>query len=136
MGLFDQIGSALGGKLGEGQHNGLLDSAIDLIGNSKTGGLAGLAQTFKERGLGDAMSSWISTGENQQVSGDQIHRVLGSERIQHIADKSGTSPQETSNGLAGLLPQIIDKLTPNGALQKGGLSEQGLGLLKDKLFGR
>jgi uncharacterized protein YidB (DUF937 family) len=34
-----------------------------------------------------------------------------------------------------LLPQIIDKLTPNGQVPDNDLLQQGLGLLKGKLFG-
>jgi len=39
-----------------------------------------------------------------------------------------------SGGLAGLLPEIIDKLTPNGTLPEGDAFIQGLISLKKKLL--
>jgi len=76
------------------------------------------------------MSSWISTGENQPVSGDQIKHALGSDLIQQIAQKLGSSKSEVSGNLATLLPDIIDKLTPTGKLPEGDQLSQGLEMLK------
>jgi uncharacterized protein YidB (DUF937 family) len=81
------------------------------------------------------VSSWISTGENQPVSNDQITSALGSNTIQEISQKLGISGTDASNGLAALLPQIIDKLTPDGSIPEGDLLEQGLSILKQKLSG-
>ncbi len=76
------------------------------------------------------MSSWISTGENQSVSGDQIQHALGGNFIQQIAQQLGSSKSEVSGGLANLLPDIIDKLTPTGKLPEGDQLSQGLEMLK------
>ena len=103
---------------------------MGLITNPQSGGLQGLIQTFKEKGLGDAMSSWISTGKNQSVSGDQIQHALGGNIIQQIAQQLGSSKSEVSGGLANLLPDIIDKLTPTGKLPEGDQLLQGLEMLK------
>jgi uncharacterized protein YidB (DUF937 family) len=42
------------------------------------------------------------------------------------------SPEQASGSLADLLPQVVDKLTPNGQLPEGGgdLLAQGMDLLK------
>lgn len=37
-------------------------------------------------------------------------------------------------GLAQILPGVVDKLTPNGEVPSGDLMEQGLAMLKGKLF--
>jgi uncharacterized protein YidB (DUF937 family) len=43
---------------------------------------------------------------------------------------------QAAGGLADLLPQVIDKLTPNGQLPQGDdLMGQGLEMLRGKLFG-
>ncbi len=107
---------------------------MGLINNPQTGGLSGLAQLFKDKGLGDAMSSWISTGKNLPVSADQITNVLGAEQIGQISKDIGVSQEETSKGLAGLLPEIIDKLTPDGKVPDSNTLAQGLDMLKSKLF--
>ena len=83
--------------------------------------------------MGGLVSSWIGTGENQPVSGEQIEQTFGSDKIQEIAQKLGISGAEASGGLAALLPQIIDKLTPEGKLPEGGMLDQGLAFLKKSL---
>ena len=132
MGIFDEMAKGLLGKVlgGGGSQNPLMDIVLGLITNPQTGGLQGLIQTFKEKGLGDAVSSWVSTGENQPVSGDQIQHALGGNFIQQIGEQLGSSKSEVSGGLANLLPEIIDKLTPNGSPPEGDQLQQGLELLK------
>ncbi len=136
MGILDEMAKGFLGKVlgGGSSQNPLMDIVMGLITNPQTGGLQGLIQTFKEKGLGDAVSSWISTGENQPVSGGEIQQALGGNFIQQIAEKLGSSKSEVSGGLANLLPEIIDKLTPNGSLPESDQLDQGLKLLKQKFL--
>jgi len=136
MGILDEMAKGLLGKVlgGGSSQNPLMDIVLGLITNPQTGGLQGLIQTFKEKGLGDAMSSWISTGENQPVSGDQIQHALGGNFIQQIAEQLGSSKSEVSGSLSNLLPEIIDKLTPSGTLPEGDALNQGLNRLKKDLL--
>jgi uncharacterized protein YidB (DUF937 family) len=132
MGILDGMAKGLLGKISAGgsSQNPLMDIVLGLITNPQTGGLQGLIQMFKEKGLGDAVSSWISTGGNQPVSGDQIQDALGGNFIQQIAEKLGGSKSGISGSLANLLPEVIDKLTPNGTLPEGDQLSQGLEVLK------
>ena len=132
MGILGEMAKGLLGKVrgGGSSQNPLMDIVMGLITNPQSGGLQGLIQTFKEKGLGDAMSSWISTDKNQPVSGDQIQSALGGNLIQQIAQQLGSSKSEVSGGLANLLPDIIDKLTPTGKLPEGDQLSQGLEMLK------
>ena len=98
----------------EGGQNNLLESIGGLLSNS--GGLNGLVENFKQKGLGDVVSSWISTGKNLPISAEQIQSVLGHSQVQQIAEKLGVSTQDASNHIAEYLPQIIDKITPGGSL--------------------
>ena len=135
MGLLDELAGGLAGKLfSGGDKNKLFESIMGLINNPQTGGLSGLAQMFKDKGLGDAISSWISTGENLPVSADQIKHVLGMDQIQQISKNAGVPEEEASKGLAGLLPEVIDKLTPEGKVPESDMLAQGLNMLKNKLF--
>lgn len=138
MGLFDQVASAIGASTGaaaEGE-NSVLGSIMHLVNNPETGGFAGLVQAFHKGGLGEIVNSWVSTGQNLPISSEQIQSVLGSEQVSQIAGKLGISTEEASGKLAEFLPQIVDKLTPNGGIPEGGdLMSKGLELLKSKLFG-
>jgi uncharacterized protein YidB (DUF937 family) len=136
MGFLDELTGGLVEKLfGGGDKNKLFESIMGLINNPRTGGLSGLAQMFKEKGLGDPISSWISTGQNMPVSADQIKQALGADKVQEISQNVGVSEEETSTGLASLLPEIIDKLTPDGKVPESDMISQGLNMLKGKLFG-
>ncbi len=136
MGLLDKVMGGLTGKLADsGVQSNLMESVIGMINNPETGGLQGLVQSFKDKGLEGVVSSWVGKGENLPVSGEQIGQVISSEKIQQIAGKLGISGAEVTTMLAGLLPKVIDKLTPDGAVPEGGAVEQGLNLLKNKLLG-
>ena len=133
MGLLDQIVKGLAGKFmggSAGTQNPLLDIALNLLTNPQTGGLGGLVETFKSKGVNDIMSSWISTGQNLPISGNQIQDILGSDLIQQFAKKLGASNQDVSGGLANLLPDLIDKLTPTGQLPEKDTLEQALKKLR------
>ena len=137
VGLLDGLlGSVLGKVMGGGQQgNALMDMAMGLLNNPQSGGLSGLLEKFKASGLGDQAASWVGTGENAPVSGDQIHNALGGDFINQIASKLGVDASQASGGLAQLLPTLIDKLTPNGAVPADGDQlAQGLAGLR-KLLG-
>ncbi len=137
MGLLDGLlGSVLGKvPVGGQQGNALMDMAMGLLNNPQSGGLSGLLKKFKASGLGDQAASWVGTGDNAPVSGDQIQNALGGDFITQIASKLGVDASQASGGLAQLLPTLIDKLTPNGAVPADGDQlAQGLAGLR-KLLG-
>ena len=131
MGLLDSIAGSLGGQ---GQ-NPVLSLVTGLISNQDGGALAGLLQQFQAGGLGHLADSWVGTGQNLPVSGDQIQSVLGSEQVQQMAAKAGIAPEALSGQLAQLLPQLIDKITPDGKIPDQGTLQQGLGGLLQGLLG-
>jgi uncharacterized protein YidB (DUF937 family) len=127
------LGNILGSLLGGGQQGGggglnaqLINAAIGMLSNDGgQGGLGGLAAKFQQAGLGDAMGSWIGTGENHAVSGDQITSALGSDTISDIASKLGMSHGDAAGQLSQILPGLINHLTPNGQAPAGGLGSSG-----------
>lgn len=129
MGLLDSIaGQVLGG--GSAQQGGLMQAIIALLGNPQTGGLPGLLNSLERMGLGNAVSSWIGTGQNLPISGEQLSSSIGIEQIEAIARQLGLTPQETSGQLAQALPQVVDHLTPQGTMPAevstgGGLGDLG-----------
>ena len=132
MGLLDQIlGSAMG-QPGAGGQSNLMQLALQLV-SDHPGGLQGLIQSFTQAGLGQQMQSWVSTGQNLPITADQIMKVLGSGQLHSLAQQFGIDPQAAAGGLAGLLPQVVDHLTPTGAVQDDAIA-QGLNLLKGKLL--
>ena len=135
MGLLDKVVSMFGSNVPGGEVNsGLFDQVIGLINNPDIGGLPGLINKFEKGGLGDVISSWVATGQNAPISGDQIINTLGADKIKEIAGKLGISDGQVSSALASLLPQIIDKLTPDGKVPEGSILEKSLSALADKFL--
>lgn len=113
MGLLDNLlGTVLGGGT-QGQ-NPLAMAALQLI--QQQGGLPGIISKFQNGGLGAQASSWVGTGANMPVTGSQLQEILGTGSIGQIAQQLGLSHGDASAGLAQLLPQMIDHLTPNGQI--------------------
>ena len=133
MGLFDEVVSVVG-RLAGGQQNSLVEQAIAMINNPQIGGLSGLIEKFKTNGLGKIVSSWVSTGSNLPVSAEQISSALGADSIQDIAGKIGVSGDQVSSSLAGLLPQLIDQLTPDGKVPEGNALSANLTSLTQKFL--
>lgn len=129
MGLFDDIaGKVLGGG---GAQGNLVNAVVGLLGNQQAGGLAGLTQQFAGKGLGDIVNSWVGTGQNLPITPQQIQQVLGGDMIGQLASKAGLSADQVTSQLSNLLPNIIDKLTPDGQIPKGDIASKGMDLLKD-----
>ena len=115
MGMLDGlINSALGGMLGQGgqAQSPLLHMALQVL--QQNGGVEGILDKFRQGGYADQAASWQSTGQNIPVSGSALQEVLGSGTIGQIAQQLGMSHGDAAGGLAQVLPQLIDKFTPNG----------------------
>ena len=127
--LLDELKSQLGGILAaetagaKGAESpahdphAMLESVMDLIGQH--GGLGGLLDKLKASGLGDAVSSWVGTGDNQPVPANQLESAVGADTISQIIAKLGVTKEQASSLLARYLPMVIDRLTPHGKLEEG-----------------
>lgn len=135
MGLFSELaGDLLSGALGGAQQQSqgqspLLQVAMNLI--QQNGGLPGLLDKFQQAGLGQHVESWVSNGANLPISADQLHQALGSGAIGQIASQLGLDHTQVAGGLAQLLPQLVNSLTPSGQVpdNHADLLSEGLALL-------
>jgi uncharacterized protein YidB (DUF937 family) len=119
MGIFDEI-KQMGGSLIGDQHAGALSAITDYINSPQVGGISGLQKVFQEKGLGGIVSSWIGTGENLPISGDQLNSVLHCDALNQVASKFGIDPNTLQSVMTQLLPHIVDKMTPNGQAAAAG----------------
>lgn len=134
MGLLDDVVNAASGGQGQSnpQSSQMIGHVMDMIKNHP-GGVTGLVSSFQQNGLGGIVSSWIGTGQNQSISGDQVESVLGSSQVANLAAKAGISPDQAKSALSAILPQVMDRLSPNGQLPQGGTLDAAMGMLKGKL---
>jgi uncharacterized protein YidB (DUF937 family) len=136
----------MGSLSGGGQvQNPLLQLIASFV--MQHGGVEGIVQKFTAQGMGSQAQQWIGNGPNPPITGDHVQQAFGEDAVQGVADQLGVHPTQAADGLAALLPTVIDKLTPHGqsvsgsdlqnnlaALLKGGGEGLGLGDIA-KLFG-
>jgi uncharacterized protein YidB (DUF937 family) len=136
MGMLDGLlGSLMGatqGSSGTQQQNPLVLIALQLL--QQNGGLQGVLAKFQQAGYGAQADSWVSTGQNQPISADALSQALGQGQLGRIAQQLGVSQGEAAGGLASMLPQMIDKMTPQGQVPDDhqDIVAEALALLKNK----
>ena len=82
----DPLGSVLGGLGGGSQGQGgnlLLQVVLSLL--QQNGGLEGVLGRFRQGGLGQQADSWVGTGQNMNISPDQLQQIFGSSTIQRFS---------------------------------------------------
>jgi len=119
MSLLNSLVSSMAGG---GQSSGLaalLPAALDFVKNYP-GGLAGLLEKLSQGGLSDIVASWLGSGENLPVTGPQLRSALGEEDVGKLASQTGQDADSVLGSLASVLPQVIDRLTPDGVAPESG----------------
>lgn len=129
MDILNTIQSALGG---ENQKDDLMSTVLGLLGGQ--GGLQNLIGQFSSKGLDDVIGSWVGTGKNLPVTSDQLQNVLGKDTIGNLASKLGMDSGALTSQLSKLLPDVVDKLTPDGKVPEGDIMSKGMDMLGG-LFG-
>jgi uncharacterized protein YidB (DUF937 family) len=104
-------GAGIGGSL-------LLQLALMML--QRNGGLDGVLGKFRQAGMGAQADSWVSNGQNMNLSPDQLQEVFGSGSINDIASQLGMSQSQTGSAMSQMLPELINQLTPQGQVTSEG----------------
>ena len=100
---------------------GALDSVKKALGDGPiatkiTGGLGELVDQFKTSGLGEKAESWVAAGPNAPISESQMEQALGADLIDGLVKQTGLSRDDILARLSKVLPEAVDKLTPEGRI--------------------
>ena len=96
-----------------------------LLGNNgQAGGLGGLLNKFDQAGMGDKARSWVGSGQNADVSGEEMHQALGNDTLSNLASRFGINASMLAPLLASVLPSLIDRMTPHGHVPEEGLGDE------------
>jgi uncharacterized protein YidB (DUF937 family) len=145
-GLNDLLGGLLGGTAGgSGQGGGLEDVLGGLLGGGtsgspgtaangmnvaaiaaalgpliaklvKSGGLSRMVSGAQASGLSAQADSWVGTGANAPVSGQEVRGIVGEDTVSQFAQQAGISDDEAADVLAQVVPHVVNGLTPDGQL--------------------
>ncbi len=128
MGLMKEVTARLGGSQGSDGGVAVLHKMV-----RSSGGLHGLMWKFSRSGLGQQAESWVSTGENQPITGSEVRRAIDSRQLNAMADQAGMTPDEASDQLARVLPVVVNQATPQGQLPDNDPFASGLEKVKRML---
>lgn len=122
-GLGDILGGVLGGQTTRGGFGGkgmlvafLMPMVLSWI--KRNGGLSGALSKITGMGYENQARSWMSNQEvNDNLDPNEITRLFDESEIQQVAAHTGANEMEVRQGLAELLPEVMNQLTPNGNLE-------------------
>jgi uncharacterized protein YidB (DUF937 family) len=120
MGLLDNLGlgDALKGALGQVEAAAVPALINAVLAKTQYHDLNGLVAALQKGGLNAQVQSWLGPGANIPITEDQLKAVLGNAQVQEFARHLGLPVDATLKLLAQYLPDIVDKASPNGTLQK------------------
>ena len=116
----------------------LVQMLVAYINNPATGGLTGFLDKFRKAGWGGMVNSWVGNQGTAEVpTTSQIETVLGSGEgfLNQVANRLGLSADKVSAAVAGMLPALIGRMTPDGTIPMSlpaefdGLAREGQSLL-------
>lgn len=119
------LGGLLGSVLGGGQSGGINKAAllaallpIVLSFIQKNGGLSGVLAKLSGQGMDQKVQSWVNIDQdNDGIDAADVQRLFGDSEIANACQATGASQEQVCQGIAELLPQVVDGLTPTGDLQ-------------------
>ena len=111
--LMEQLGGA-GGQLDSGAVSKALGGLLGGAGGDLN--VADLVEKFSGGGLASLAQSWLGDGSNSPLSVDSLTSVLGNDQLGAFANQLGVGQAEASEGLAAMIPQLIDKSSSGGSL--------------------
>ncbi len=103
-------------RVGRAQSGGGLGDILGQVlgGAAAGGGLGALIEQMGRAGFGEQARSWIGTGENQSLPSGALEQIFGAGGLAEIARRAGLTQDEASRGLAQLMPEVVDRVTPRG----------------------
>ncbi|ABM37371.1 YidB family protein [Polaromonas naphthalenivorans] len=152
-GLGDLLGGMLGGNRGSAESTassgGGLGGGSSGLGNKgsalmllllplamqwvqRNGGIGAVLERFQNKGYSQQAASWVSTGPNEALAPQAVNDVIGMDELSRLSQQLGVSQEEVSSGMAQILPEMVNQLTPQGGVPDDGddLLNQGMSMLE------
>lgn len=137
-GLGSLGGMPGGGALGGGR-NAMLMLLLPLVMQwvQRSGGLGNVLGRARQHGYGRHADSWVSTGENESIDSRAVGDLMGPDELSRMSRELGVDEQEAADGVAEILPQVVDQLSPQGQVAQDADDRLGgaLAQLQSRLTG-
>ena len=112
----DQEDGGIGGVAPAGGKGALVAMLLPLAMQwvQRNGGVGAVLDKFKQQGYSQQAASWVSTDENQPVDAQAVSEVIGTDELSRLSQQLGVPHEQVASGLADILPQVVNHLTPAG----------------------
>ena len=125
----DKIGDFLRRQVPPGQGGGGSGNVLDSVLSGS--GLREVLDRFRGAGASEQVDSWVSRGDNQPPTREQIENAIDPATLDELSRQTGVSKEELIERIARDLPPAVDGLTPSGQLPADGPIPDGPNLLDD-----
>lgn len=103
---------------------GLGDRSQELFGllmgyifNERRGGFPGFIEAFHEQGNGELVMAWVGQHEGlRPLNASDVNMVFGQGLLADWGSRLGVSRATVGAAIAGVLPQLVAALTPDGRI--------------------
>lgn len=85
-------------------------------GNTLSAGLIELVERFKTAGKSASAESWVADGPNMPMDVEDLERALGADTLDDLSQKTGLPRAQLLLRLNAALPEVVNRLTPNGRI--------------------
>ena len=138
-GLSDLLGGLMGGGAGQGANRptdlgsqsgagmGNKGSALMLLllplamqWVQRNGGIGAVLERFQNKGYSRQAASWVSSGANEELYPQAVSELMGTDELSRLSQQLGVSQEEVSSGMAQILPEMLNQLTPQGGVPDDG----------------
>ncbi|GAF58009.1 LOW QUALITY PROTEIN: hypothetical protein JCM18902_768 [Psychrobacter sp. JCM 18902] len=141
-GLGDILGSVLGGQRTKGGFGGkgmLIAALMPMVLSwiKRNGGLSGALSKITGMGYENKRRSWMSNQQdNDNLDPNDISQLFDENEIQQVAAHTGANDVEVRQGLAELLPEVMNQLTPSGNLDNESEANEEIDQIINQLSSR
>lgn len=131
LGQGGGLGDLLGGMLGRGAgpagvpssgqspfggKGALIAMMLPLVMQwvQRSGGVGAVLDRFRQKGYSQQAASWVSTGGNEELAPQAVGEVVGMDELSRLSQQLGVGNDEVASGMAQILPEMVNQLSPQG----------------------
>ena len=128
MKLIDVIGE-FGHRRAPRSGDRLVDALIAELGpGGAIGSVSGLVGRFTHGGFGRQANSWVGTGPNEAITPADVEAAVGRRLVDDLSRRTALPRAEVRDGLARIIPALVDSASPKGCLPTGNVARSMKGV--------
>jgi uncharacterized protein YidB (DUF937 family) len=78
--------------------------------------LGEILDRFRNAGAGGKVDSWVKKGPNEPLAKNEVEAAIDEETLRSLSEQTGLTREELIARITQVLPEAVDKMTPDGEL--------------------